>query len=268
MSTIKVPTNFNIELEFEVPEFHRRMFSLLLDMVVQFFYILILSKIVSAIQRSSGYASDDYAESFAMIAMIPFFLYHVLLEITMNGQSIGKKLMGIRVVNETGGKPSYSQFIIRWMLRLSDVWLVIALLILLSGSYGSSTESVIMSAFIVAFFLLDIILVASTKKGQRLGDILAHTILIKTNAKAHISDTVFQEVADNYVPQFPQVMKLSDRDLNAVKSILDSSLKKGDYNLALMASDKIKNHLNIQSSLSPYEFLEVLLKDYNYLSVK
>jgi hypothetical protein len=33
-----------------------------------------------------------------------------------------------------------------------------------------------------------------------------------------------------------------------------------------MASEKIKNHLGITSPLSPFDFLEVLLKDYNYLS--
>ena len=61
-------------------------------------------------------------------------------------------------------------------------------------------------------------------------------------------------------------MQLSDRDMNSLKGILDTARKKGDYNLAEMASEKIKNHLKIQTTLSPFEFLEVLLKDYNYLS--
>ncbi len=75
-------------------------------------------------------------------------------------------------------------------------------------------------------------------------------------------------VADNYVPSFPQIMQLSDKDINAIKSILESSRKKGDFNMAEAASHKIKAHLRIESSLSPFDFLEVLLKDYNYLSTK
>ena len=67
-------------------------------------------------------------------------------------------------------------------------------------------------------------------------------------------------------PLSPQVMQLSDRDMNSLKSILDTARKREDYNLAEMASEKIKNHLQIQTTLPAFEFLEVLLKDYNYLS--
>jgi hypothetical protein len=47
---------------------------------------------------------------------------------------------------------------------------------------------------------------------------------------------------------------------------LDTARKREDYNLAEMASEKIRNHLQIQTTLPAFEFLEVLLKDYNYLS--
>jgi hypothetical protein len=83
-----------------------------------------------------------------------------------------------------------------------------------------------------------------------------------------MEETVFMEVADNYVPAFPQIMKLSDKDINAIKNIWDTSRKKGDFKLAAMASEKIKTHLHINSSLSPFDFLDTLLKDYNYLSIK
>jgi hypothetical protein len=63
-------------------------------------------------------------------------------------------------------------------------------------------------------------------------------------------------------------MQLSDKDINAIKSILDTSRKKGDFQLAAMAMDKIKSHLKIETPLPPFEFLEILMKDYNYLSTK
>ena len=111
-------------------------------------------------------------------------------------------------------------------------------------------------------------LVVSSKKGQRIGDILAKTILIRTHSKGNIEDTVFIDVADSYVPSFPQIMQLSDKDINAIKSILETSRKKGDYNMAEAASSKVKAHLKIESGLPPFDFLDVLLKDYNYLSTK
>jgi hypothetical protein len=117
----------------------------------------------------------------------------------------------------------------------------------------------------LALLFIDVILVNS-KKQQRLGDLLAHTLVINTTKKESISDTVFLDVEHSYVPSFPQVMQLSDRDINALKGILDTAKKRHDYNLAEMASQKIKSHLKIDTPLSPYDFLETLLKDYNYLS--
>ena len=56
-------------------------------------------------------------------------------------------------------------------------------------------------------------------------------------------------------------MKLTDRDINTIKSILDVAARKGDFQLAANAADKIKNHLKIQSSMSPFDFLEKVLMD-------
>jgi len=49
---------------------------------------------------------------------------------------------------------------------------------------------------------------------------------------------------------------------------LDTARKKGDFNLAAMAGEKIKSHLMIDTPMPPFDFLDTLLKDYNYLSVK
>jgi hypothetical protein len=77
---------------------------------------------------------------------------------------------------------------------------------------------------------------------------------------------VFQEVENTYTPQFPQIMRLSDKDINAIKSILESARRRNDDAVADTAAEKIKRHLGIETQMPPAEFLEVLLKDYNYLS--
>jgi uncharacterized RDD family membrane protein YckC len=271
MGAIKVPTNFNIELEFEIPEFYRRLIALIIDMIIEYFYLRIAISIYSSISKSRNFFDEDAQYdlwAIGLLLLLPIMLYHVVQEITMNGQSFGKKIMGLRVVDELGGKPSISQYLIRWLLRLSDLWIVAIVFFLASGPRVDSIETVFVVLFGLGFLIADIVLVVSSKKGQRIGDILAHTILIRTNTKADIEETVFQEVADNYVPSFPQIMQLSDRDINAIKSILETAKKKGDFNMAANASEKIKAHLRIDSSISPFDFLEILLKDYNYLSVK
>ena len=272
MAVIKVPTTFNIDVEFEIPEFYRRLLALVIDVAIQFFYIKIAQYIYDSIEGSVDHSSEDiYYDMIAVrlaLFVIPLLLYHLILEITMNGQSVGKKIMSIKVVNENGGRPSISQFLIRWMVR--DIWFLLILLIAY-GSVESNYEKgvgIFTVFFVMAYFITDIVLVVSSRKGQRLGDILAHTILIRTDARTSIEETVFQEVSDNYTPQFPQIMRLSDKDINAIKSILETAKRKGDFHMASTASEKIKSHLKIDSPMSPFDFLEVLLKDYNYLSVK
>ena len=262
MAVIKVPTSFNIDVEFEVPEFYRRLLALIIDIAIEFFYLRIMAEVIDRTDLNV----------IGFIFVLPIFVYHVVMEITMNGQSVGKKIMGIKVVHENGGRASISQFLIRWLLRVSDVWMVVVIFVIfyIAEGYGigHDAETTILILAVLAFLVVDIILIVSSRKGQRIGDILAHTILVRTNPRASIEETVFQEVADTYTPVFPQIMQLSDRDINAIKSILETSRKKDDYAMAATASDKIKSHLNIQSSMSPFDFLDVLLKDYNYLSVK
>jgi uncharacterized RDD family membrane protein YckC len=225
MPIIKIHTNFNIDLEFEAAEFHRRLGAWAIDLFIQIFYIIIAGKIINALRDGKNFSIDDAYDSWgiSLMLIVPFFIYHLVSEITMIGQSVGKKLMKIRVVNENGGKASISQYVIRWLIRTSDLSILLIIAYLpYAAVYGYKAVAAIAGAILLLF--ADIILVASTKKAQRLGDMLAGTILIRTHPKGSISDTVFLEVADNYIPSFPQIMQLSDKDINAIDVSFDDRL--------------------------------------------
>jgi uncharacterized RDD family membrane protein YckC len=262
MSEVKVSTHFNIDLEFIAPPFHRRLGAWLIDLILGILYVWFASVLINSIYFEDRMASG----AISLLVWLPLILYHFLCEVLMNGQSIGKKLLGMRVVSENGGKPSIGQFVIRFLIRTSDLMIVVSIFIVEMIQYhGPEVLWFIGGSFLL--LVIDIILV-NTKKQQRLGDLLANTMLIETKQKEDISNTIFQEVADSYVPSFPQVMRLSDRDINALKAILDTARKRQDYDMAEMAAIKIRNHLQIETSLSAYDFLDVLLKDYNYLSTR
>lgn len=268
MAVIKVPTSFNLDVEFEVPEFYRRFIALLIDVLIMYFYLRLAIALYTSVARNANFFNNDTMynlQALLVVLVLPVLLYHVVMEITMNGQSVGKKIMALRVVNENGGRASVSQFLIRWLLR--DIWFLFLFAVGLQGNF-QTPESIFIVVVVFLFFICEIVLVASSKKGQRIGDILAHTIIIRTNRQSSIEETVFQEVADSYTPSFPQIMKLSDRDINAIKSILETARKKGDVEMAATASEKIRLHLAIETDMNPFEFLDILLKDYNYLSVK
>ena len=63
-------------------------------------------------------------------------------------------------------------------------------------------------------------------------------------------------------------MQLTDKDINTLKSIIGTVRKKSDYDLSMRIGERIKSKLQIQSDQDSLEFLETLLKDYNYYSTQ
>ena len=242
MSSIRIPTSFNIDLEFDIPEFHRRLLALIIDWAIIIVYLLLAVRLLRTLLSGGGGEDSDTVSIAWELAGIPVLLYFLLSEIWMNGQSLGKKVMRMRVVNMNGGKPSLGQFFIRWLLRPVD--------------------------FLMTSCLGGLLSVIFSKYSQRLGDLAAGTILISTNARAGLEETVFMETAQDYVPRFPQVMRLSDRDLGTIRSLLERAKGSDNFHIAATAAEKIKTVLKIDTPLAPYEFLETLLKDYNHISVQ
>jgi hypothetical protein len=180
----------------------------------------------------------------------------------MHGQSLGKKIVGIRVMSLEGGEPTVSQYLLRWVTRFFEWPLVFG--------FVFTNFYLVFQLFFVGFLgVFVVIIVAVTKSNQRLGDLGAGTVVVDTRSKTYLHETIFLDISQkDYNVQFPEVMKLTDRDINTIKSILDVASRKGDFQLATSTAEKIKNHLKIQSSLSPFDFLEKILMDYNYISTK
>lgn len=267
MSKIKIPTSFNIELDFEAANLFFRFLAWLLDLIVQIVYILIVFRLLSFLLSGSQKNQNNPATAYNVRAtqyllFLPILLYHLVFEVTLNGQSIGKKLVGIRVISETGNGASFYQFLLRWLLRPFDVTsLGLGMLVLLFSS--NKNEGFI---FILYLAVVIIAFVVLFKKNKRLGDFAAGTFVIVSRVKSDINDTVFFDLEDDYKPRYNNVLQLSDRDMNIIKTVLDSSIKQKNYELAERTSAKIRAVLKITDFQHPVEFLETVLKDYNYLS--
>lgn len=270
MPVVRVPTNFNIDVDFQIPEFYKRLLSLFIDYAIVIIFASVMSSMVDYF--FTPYSSSDawYNWRFGKIAVVygPVLFYFPVTEILLNGKTLGKKWLGIQVINENGGRAGISQLLIRWLMR--ETWFIFiwGMSEYYKAVNGETAEAIFLSLIVIIYFITEIILVVSSKKGQRIGDILAKTILVDVRQKSDISDTVFQEVADSYKPSFPEIMRLSDKDINAIKTILETARRKGDLEMAETAKIKITTYLKIESNMPAFDFLEVLLKDYNYLSVK
>jgi uncharacterized RDD family membrane protein YckC len=251
MLLVKLDTGFNIEVDFLLPGFFKRFLAWMIDIAIMFAYYWAGSRMLSA---ALGHA--DNAIWIWVLFSIPPLCYHLLCEIFLNGQSIGKKATRIKVISADGGEPSLSQYLIRWLFRLADLpWWI----------FGFVFEGAL-PWWCSIFVCGGLACILATPYSQRIGDLIAGTILIDTRNRTSWEDTVFTELAEDYKPLYPQVMQLSDKDINTLKSIINSVNKSGDYDLSMRIADRIRSKLDIYSDQDSLEFLQTLLKDYNYYS--
>ena len=266
MAIATVPTAFNIDIEFELAGFGKRFLAIATD-------ALLLSLIMYAaymVLDAMNFKLHELEASVEMLLiLIPAFLYHLIFEILMNGQSPGKKIVGIKVISMTGSNPSISQYLIRWSLGLGNYIFFSIPYIILLIFYNPLIffPIVIVLAF---FYLPDLICAGVSKKSQRLGDIAAGTLVIDIKKKMSINDTIFLDLEPSeYVPVFPQVMRLTDKDISGIHSLINQNQKKGEVaDYTIRVAQRIKEVLEIESDLYPIDFLKQLIVDYNHISQK
>lgn len=251
MQLVKLDTGFNIEIDFAITPFHKRLFAWVIDVVLLYAYSWLTTKLFVLMHGDSMDATNWMA---MVLTGLPILLYHLICEITMNGQSIGKKAMNIQVISEDGGQPSLSQYLIRWMFRSIDF----PLIVFAAVAYGQ------LPWWCMMFLFTGIGCVIITPSSQRVGDLVAGTIIIDRKNRTSWQDTVFTELETGYHPKYPQVMQLSDKDVNTLKGIIGAVKKNNNYDLSMRIAERIKSKLNIQSDQDSLDFLETLLKDYNY----
>ena len=254
MLTVKLDTGFNIEVDFSVSPVYRRLFAYCIDAIVLYLYWRFSGSLQESI-TGKNYNELDWHN---VIRALPVLVYYPMLEILTNGQTVGKKIMGIRVITLEGGQASISQYLLRWMFRTADfpVWIFFAIF---NGALPWYSSVLAFSGIACAII---------SDKSQRIGDIVAGTIVIFTRSKASWQDTVFTEIEADYKPRYPQVMQMSDKDLNSLKMIIGSVKKSNNYDLAFRIAERIKSKLNMEADQDALDFLETMLKDYNYYSTR
>ncbi len=259
MSTISINTAFNIELEFALATVPKRILAYIIDFVLMVLYMYGMK---SLIHGNASIYDSDFVGLDILVVSFPMLIYSLITELTMNGQTVGKKIVGIRVMSLEGGEPTVGQFILRWITKFFE-WPMLFGFVILSGPYLA------LYTLLTCFFGIALIItIAVTPKSQRLGDLLAGTTVVNTKTKFNVHDTVFMDMGTDYVAKFPQVMQLSDNDINTIKRIVENGYNNKKTQLYSRVVYRVTEVLNIQSTGYDYEFLNTLLEDYNYLATK
>ncbi len=260
MSIIQIETVFNIDLEFEMAPFPKRLLAYIIDFLLLIAYLFSMQYLL---ENGFGQSIRTSPVFGILLLSIPMLFYSLITEVLLNGQTIGKKIMQIRVVSLEGGEPTLGQYILRWVTKFFE-WPF------LFGFYMFSTDSIFIYIIVTGMLGLAVIIcITVTPKSQRLGDLAAGTVLVKTKTDFNVHDTVFMDINnDHYKVQYPEVMRLSDNDINTIKSVLTQARKRNNLDISRRVEHKIKAVLKVESSLYTLDFLEKLLEDYNYLATK
>ncbi len=242
METVKVNTSQHIDIDYPVAGLGERVAARLIDGAA-FFVVAIVFMIFLSVTG----LLDSNEIAIAIMAIIygtGFVFYDLLCEILWNGQSLGKRLLKIKVISLDGGQPSIGQYFMRWLFRIVDFTL--------TASMGG------------------LIAVAVTEKKQRIGDIAAGTTLIKTVPRTQFHHIAFHPVVDDYVPTFDNVTIMTDRDIELVHEVLNTYYKTMNADLIYQMSAKVSNLISttIPSGMNELDFLKTVTTDYSHLTSK
>ncbi|MEP6617347.1 MAG: RDD family protein [Ginsengibacter sp.] len=263
MPIIEIATPFNIDLEFEIADFHKRLFAYMFDFILLLLFFISMKYLYYGGFNTGRQLLLSHVGIDILTISLPMLLYSLVSEVLMHGQTLGKKLMGIRVVSLEGGEPTLGQYLLRWMFKAYE-WPF------MFGYTFFSRESIIVYVLITGFLgLIVVAIIAVTKKSQRIGDIAANTVVVNTKSTLTVNDTVFMDIQQpDFIVKYPEVLKLTDRDINTIKNVLNHYYKTRNAVTSRRVANKVQQVLAIQTELFSVDFLEKLLADYNYLVTK
>ena len=145
--TVRTPEgiHFSIPLAGPVTRF--------LAWIIDMFAISVVTRLLAYVVSILGVLSEDLAT--ALVILVYFLVsigYGIILEYYWRGQTLGKRVLSIRVMDEQGLKLAFSQVAVRNLLRPVDS---LPLLYMVGG----------LTAVI-------------SRRGQRLGDLAANTVVV------------------------------------------------------------------------------------------
>ncbi|WP_190808308.1 RDD family protein [Flagellimonas sp. S3867] len=240
MGNLQINTTQNVNLDYKIVGIGERIVAFMIDGFILWIYAFLVNIIGDAL----GYIYEDSWTQRGLVALIflPAMFYSLLMHSIFNGRTVGKMLLKMRVVRLDGTPVHWSNYLVRWMLRLVDIWIFL-------GSIG-------------------ILSILFTERRQRVGDAAAGTVVISTKNKTKVSHTILEEINEEYTPQFTNVTLLTDKDVRLIKDTFLIARRSNDFKTLTALRVKVESILNTKSNLYDVQFLDTVLKDYNYYTQK
>ena len=245
MKTIDIRTTQNVTIEYELATLRERLLSFFIDFIIVYVVSLILF-----FTMASGFTEAFLAlENYGLMAIViySFFIFYQLFsEILADGQSWGKKAVGIKVVRLDGQEPGLSEYLQRAVFHIIDT--------------------------LFSFGVVAALLVSSSNKSQRLGDMTANTTVIRVrfSLRFRLEDILRINSLEDYEPAYPEVRKLSEKDMLLIKSIITRYRlyrNQAHREVVNRLVERLKDELSLDEIPgNKIDFLKTLIRDYIVLT--
>lgn len=237
MESISVLTGQHVTIAYKPSNPFERGVATALDWILQFFYVMFVYAFIENLGLHDSLHRNVFF-TLLFIVFSPVIFYNFLFEgLIMNGQTPGKMLLRIKVTKADGTSVSLGQHFLRWLLRPVDFMPFL-------GGLGM---------FFIFF----------TKKKQRLGDLAADTIVVKTSGKIDIG-AEYYDFDETYMPRYQDLSMLNDAQVRYIMSLLDLPPKYNKEKILDLAQ-KVKEVAGLEENRLPdRDFLRQVVKDYNY----
>lgn len=243
MQTIEIRTTQNVTIEYELASLRERFFSFFIDglIVGSFYFVLVMIM--------SNTVGDILYENPVLIWLMMvgmFIFYQLFSEILADGQSWGKRAMGIKVVRLDGKEPNLSDYLLRAAFHMIDS--------------------------VMSLGILAALMISSSNKNQRLGDMTANTtvIRIKFNLRFRLEDILKINTIEDYEPTYPEVRQLSEKDMLLIKTIISRYRKHRNNAHREVINELVGNLVKQLDVAEPprdkIAFLKTLIRDYIVLT--
>lgn len=248
MKKVEILTANTIPIQYETASLLSRGLALLIDTVVKLAYLLFVIILLGFFFNGADLLDEEIPAIIALYVFIwaPFTFYSLIMEYLLKGQTIGKLVVGIRVVSLNGQNAKFNDYTMRWVFRIVDFWFS-------AGGIGS-------------------ILISTSEKAQRIGDILAQTIVVKTKSEKTytINDIMSIKTKKDHEPTYLGVVQFTDDDMIIVKNTISRYKKypnSAHKEAVVELAENLSSLLNLpkipQKKIS---FLRDILQDYVVLT--
>lgn len=255
MKTIEFESAQHVKVEYELASAGLRMLATIIDFAAFAIYFIVVVMVFSLSDPFSGNVGT-MTFFWLLIIKLPWILYNPIIEYLTLGQSLGKYIVGIRVVSTLGERPGLREVFTRWIFKGDFIWIAADIFVLIWFIMG----------------LVGVLVVSVSKHKQRMGDVMAGTVVIKNKSSVSYSlrDVLSIKDQSNHTTTYPQVTRFTDEDMMLIKNTIQrvrTYPNEETKKFAVELADESARLIGLpQTPEKRLEFLQTLLQDYVVLT--